>query len=234
MQKLLNEFGYLCRMAARRYAWLTERDAAIDADDLRQIAFVGLCKAATTYREERSNGKTFAAWAWLYVCNEIKRAVRPVKVESLDAPIADDDDSHLTPLMETLPDESCPESDAFLLTDEIVQAVRAAVDGLPDDQREVVRLHGLEGNTLQQCDELRDTEPGTSKRLNGRAVRTLAKDVRLQNLVRDLDAETNFLRYKSVNSFFTTRSSAVEDVVLWRLERGAKTDGKEMGQNAEL
>ena len=53
MQKLWNEFGYLCRMAARRYAWLTERDAAIDADDLRQIAFVGLCKAATTYSEER-------------------------------------------------------------------------------------------------------------------------------------------------------------------------------------
>lgn len=60
---------YLCRRGARKF-----RRTGSDACDLEQVAAIGLLKAATTYRRERTT--PFEAYAWLLIVGELMHYVR--------------------------------------------------------------------------------------------------------------------------------------------------------------
>lgn len=206
---------------AKRYAPLLQSRAAVDLEDLTQAGFLGLLEAAQTF--DSSKG-AWSTWASLYIRRAILGALglRGRKSEpfvlSLDAPAyTDDGEPSEVTLLETLADPTNPDMDGLLLEDEIVKMVRAAVDDLPEDQRDVTRLHDLEGNPYTKCDELLALNTGESRRISGRALRQLRKDKRLRALA--LDQETTFIRYKGVSAFHSSGSSVVEDVALWRMAR---------------
>lgn len=67
--KLCTDFDYMCQSASRRY-----RGQMFDADDLVQIARLGLLKAIDRY--DTSVGVPFAAYAWVSVIGEIRHALR--------------------------------------------------------------------------------------------------------------------------------------------------------------
>lgn len=202
---------------ANRYRAKLEGRAVVDIDDLLQAGALGLMEAEGTYQPDKGKWST---WASFYIRKAMLEALglRGRKSEpfmvSLDAPAYADDDCDVS-LLETLADPANPDMDGLLLEDEVVRVVRAAVDDLPEDQRDVTRLHDLQGNSYVRCDELLELNTGESRRINGRALRQLRKDKRLRALA--LDQETTFIRYKGVTAFHSSGSSTVEDVVLWRL-----------------
>lgn len=206
---------------ANRYRAKLEGRAVIDIDDLLQAGALGLMEAEKTYQPDKG---TWSTWASFYIRKSMLEALglRGRKSEpfvlSLDAPAYTDDGnpSEVT-LLETLADPTNPDMDGLLLEDEVVRVVRAAVDDLPEDQRAVTRLHDLQGNPYVKCDELLELNAGESRRINGRALRQLRKDKRLRALA--LDQETSFIRYKGVESFHSSMSSVVEDLVIWRMAR---------------
>ena len=103
----------------------------------------------------------------------------------------------------------------MLLEDEIVQTVRAAIAALPEDQREVTRLHDLEGITYRNCEQRLNLAQGEARGISRRAHRHLWKNKKLRALT--LDQETAYHRHKGVEAFHSSGSSVVEDIVLWRL-----------------
>ena len=202
---------------ARYYVPVLQGRAAVDFDDLTQAGFLGLVEAAQTF--DSSKG-AWSTWASLYIRKAMqealglrKKALEPV---SLDAPAYAGEDCDVS-LLETIPDESNPDMYETMLQSETVRIVREAVDTLPEEQRDVIRLHDLEGNPYTKCDELLALNTGESRRISGRALRQLRKDKRLRALA--LDQETTFIRYKGVSAFHSSGSSVVEDVVLWRMAR---------------
>lgn len=206
---------------AKRYRAKLEGRAVVDLDDLLQAGALGLVEAEKTYQPEKG---AWATWASFYIRSAMLEALglrggkREPFVMSLDAPAyTDDGESSEITLLETLADPTNPDMDGLLLEDEIVLTVRAAVDDLPEDQRAVTRLHDLQGNPYTKCDELLELNTGESRRINGRALRQLRKDKRLRALA--LDQETSFIRYKGVESFHSSMSSVVEDLVIWRMAR---------------
>jgi RNA polymerase sigma factor (sigma-70 family) len=154
--RLFRENQGLATWAANRYAW-----SALDFDDLRQAALLGLHRAAAKYDPERgARFSTVAAW---YMFSEIGKEIattrslvrvpahRPVKdgprAISLETPIAED-----MPLGSLLPsdDEDAPEVGADrALTRERVEE---ALGTLRDRDRFVVEhrfgLNGCGGRTM--------------------------------------------------------------------------------------
>lgn len=204
---------------ANRYRAKLEGRAVVDIDDLLQAGALGLLEAEGTYQPDRG---AWSTWASYYIRKAMLEALglrgrkREPPVMSLDAPAYTDDDCDVS-LLETIPDTDNPDMDGLLLEGEIVLTVRAAVDDLPEDQRDVTRLHDLQGNSYVRCDELLELNTGESRRINGRALRQLRKDKRLRALA--LDQETSYHRHKGVEAFHSSMSSVVEDLVIWRMAR---------------
>lgn len=221
---------------AKRYAPLLQGRAAVDFDDLTQAGFLGLLEAAQTF--DSSKG-AWSAWASLYIRKAMLEALglRGRKPEpfvlSLDAPAyTDDGEPSEVTLLETLADPANPDIDGLLLEDEIVKTVRAAVDDLPEDQRDVIRLHDLEGFTLKQCGERLNLPPGRPAQYVRRdAIKKLVKDKRLRSLA--LDPETRFYAHKGVQAFFSSGSSVVEDAVIRREELFRRFLNGDKGESIE-
>ena len=204
---------------AKRYAPLLQSRAAVDLEDLTQAGFLGLVEAAQTF--DSSKG-AWSTWASLYLRKAMQEALRlrgrksePLTV-SLDVPAYAGEDCDVS-LLETIPDESNPDMYETVLQAETVRIVREAVDDLPEDQRDVIRLHDLEGFTLKQCGERLNLPPGRpAKYVRRDAIKKLVKDKRLRSLA--LDPETRFYAHKGVQAFFSSGSSVVEDAVIRREE----------------
>ncbi len=136
---------------ARRYLGACEHDPAIDIDDLMQTGYIGLMQAASTHDDSKGS---FANWAAYYIRQEIRLMlslhrklprVRMLEL-SLDAPLAEGEEPTLG---DTVAADVDLEADAQ--RKELVQAVRAAVDRLPEEQRSLVRLCDLQGRSLDDA-----------------------------------------------------------------------------------
>ncbi len=68
-ERLVAEYWYLCRRAARRFA-----RRGLDRADLEQVAAIGLIKAADRY--DPSHRAPFEAYAWLLLVGELMHYIR--------------------------------------------------------------------------------------------------------------------------------------------------------------
>lgn len=198
---------------AKRYAPLLQGRAAVDFDDLTQAGFLGLLEAAQTF--DGSKG-AWSTWASVYIRRAMLNALgvrrNAPEMLSLDAPAYAGEDCDVS-LADTIPDDSLPDPDARLLQDELSQTVRQAVRRLPEDQRRVAQLHGLQGRSFATCDRLLGLNPGKALTIGRKAYKTL------HGQLRSLDEQTRFHAHKGVQAFHSSGSSVVEDAVIWREEQ---------------
>lgn len=217
-ENLYSENRGLLIWAARRYSRVGEVDPAISPEDIMQTGFIGLCRASQTF--DPSKG-TWARWAMLCIVWEIDamlglgRRSGEWKVRSgalsLDAPLEADADETL---LDTLPDEALPETDAALILDDICRTVRACVASLRDDrQREVVQRWQLGGETQVAVAHDMGVTPQAIGAVWSRARRKLKSDPRMRALIDIPSFNTGYRR------FHATNTSAVEAAVLWRERR---------------
>ena len=212
---------------ARRYARI---DTAVDTDDLIQAGYIGLVEAERTY--DPTKGKTWAGWAAWYIRREMRGAVginttreRPhLHAVSLDAPLGDDEGAGS--LLDMLEDESIPDASSGLVEADRAATVRAAVERLEADRREVIRRHDLQGASYAVVGEGMGLSVGEVKNLRVRALNDLRNDKAIR-LMRLEDA-TPYYRRVGVSTFNTTWTSATEAAALWRIERMGEKDAGDL------
>lgn len=206
---------------ARRYLGACEHDPAIDIDDLMQTGFIGLMQAASTYDDTRGS---FANWAAFYIRQEIRLMlslhrkqprVRMLEL-SLDAPLSEGEEP-------TLGDTVASDMDieADVQQQEVVQAVRVAVDRLPEGQRMLVCLCDLQGRSLRDVARVCGLPLNMAKNTRKKGQNTLFFDKNLRALTTEdkLDKTTNWHQHVGIANYRSTWVSSTEALVFQREER---------------
>lgn len=126
--------------------------ARADAEDAVQEAFVKAYRARDRFRGDASPG----SWLWRIVFNEAleqrrRKRLRGGRTEAGGAAVA----------VREEPPASGPGPDATASALERAEAVRRAIDALPEDQRTVVLLRELEGWTYREISERLELPLGT-------------------------------------------------------------------------
>ena len=200
----------LIRRIAHRYGYACSRNAAVDADDLLQSGFIGLVQAQATF--DPNAGKSWAGWAGWYIENAMRDALglraKRIETVSLDAPASDDPEG--VSLGDLQPDTATADPLETLLQDERTQAVRAAVDALPEGPRAAVTLTKLQCLQRDQAAAALGIAPDQLRRDLQKGMRLLQKNRRL------LDLETDFYAHKGIRAFRIDHTSTVEAAVIRR------------------
>ena len=178
-ETLLERYGERIYRVARR---MTNSDA--DAEDVMQNTLVKILRKAPTYRGESDP----MGWIYRIALNEAREVHRRRKRKpsvSLDSlPVEFDESSHMAGVTDF---SVRPERQA--MSEEVDNAVRAAIEELPDGYREAVVLHDLEGVPYQEAATLMDLTLGGFKTRLHRARLHLRN--RLEEFWKDQDGATH-------------------------------------------
>ena len=144
---------------AFRVAYVIARNAA-DAEDATQDALVKAWRALGRFRP----GAPFRPWLLHIVANEARNRRRSAgRREHLAVRVATEEPSG----------GAAPSPEAALLSAETREALLAAVNELPDDQREVISLRYFLGLSEQEVAQALDLPEGTVKSRTSRALERL-------------------------------------------------------------
>jgi RNA polymerase sigma-70 factor (ECF subfamily) len=158
--------GLFARLAPRVHAFFLRsfRNEAV-ADDLLQVTFMKVHRARAQYRPELKLMPWLFAVAARVRLDELRRRLRLPEDADEDAVARAD---------ERAPHEPPPST-------ELKEAVRAALDALPESQRTVIHLHRYEGMTFPEISRVLGTTPGAVKLRAFRGYETLRE--RLKGLL---------------------------------------------------
>ena len=134
--------------------------SAADAEEASQEGFVKAWRALPRFR----TGAPFRPWLLAIVANEARNRRRSAgRREHLAVRAATEEPSG----------GAAPSPEAALLTAETREALLAAVNDLPDDQREVISLRYFLGLSEQEVAQALDLPEGTVKSRTSRALERL-------------------------------------------------------------
>jgi len=158
--------GLFARLAPRVHAFFLRsfRNEAV-ADDLLQVTFMKVHRARAQYRPE------LKLMPWLFTVaarvrlDELRRRLR----------LPEDADEEAVARADEQAPREAPQST------ELKEAVRAALDALPESQRTVIHLHRYEGMTFAEISRVLGTTPGAVKLRAFRGYETLRE--RLKGLL---------------------------------------------------
>ncbi len=158
--------GLFARLAPRVHAFFLRsfRNEAV-ADDLLQVTFMKVHRARAQYRPELKLMPWLFAVAARVRLDELRRRLRLPE---------DADEEAVARADEQAPREP-PQSTG------LKEAVRAALNALPESQRTVIHLHRYEGMTFAEISRVLDTTPGAVKLRAFRGYETLRE--RLKGLL---------------------------------------------------
>jgi|SRR5689334_4273933 RNA polymerase sigma-70 factor (ECF subfamily) len=137
------------------------RDPGV-ADDLLQATFMKVHRARSQYRQELSLAPWLFAIAARVRLDELRRRLRMPE---------DADEEALARADERAPRDPPPDPD-------VKDAVRAALQALPESQRAVIHLHRYEGMTFAEIARVLGTTPGAVKLRAFRGYETLREQLK--------------------------------------------------------
>lgn len=146
--------------------------SAISVDDVLQETFIHAFRDIGRFQPEADH--SFAAWLRAVADHRLQDAIKTERrkkrggwhhrVEKADDP----DASSLIDFVEMLSAGSSTPS-RYLARREAIQAVQVAIAGLPEDYRQAVQLHFLDGKSLEEVAVALDRTPGAVRGLLDRA-----------------------------------------------------------------
>lgn len=144
LEALWNDVKHFARYIVRRYT----PKPSVDADDLMQCAFLGVCSAALAH-DGRYDFTSLMSWC---IRRECRRALsldrrREPDFVSYDAPISDNPEDGT--FIDAIPDNNLQEAVLVVELQELRRAVQNAVRALPERQRAIIKQHYFEGRTLE-------------------------------------------------------------------------------------
>ena len=154
------------RLAPRVHAFFRRafRDEGV-ADDLLQVTFMKVHRARVQYRPDLKLGPWLFAVAARVRVDELRRRFR----------LPEDADEDVIARADAQPQPDPP------LDTDVKDAVRAALDALPESQRTVIHLHRYEGMTFAEIAAVLCSTPGAVKLRAFRGYETLRQ--RLKGLL---------------------------------------------------
>ena len=192
---------------ANRYSWAIEKRQDISMEDLLQAANMGEYIAKLKYTPEKGAFSTFSAF---YIRNEIRDLLGirngrlPPEIISLDEPIGEEGEDTRLDLLE---DKTLPDKDEVIHGNERREGVRAAIDRLPEQQREIMQKYYFQGMGSKGIGEAMGLTSTQVLRIIQTARRAMRKDRLLRRLV---EVEPSYYTHVGVNTFRSTQTSAVE------------------------
>lgn len=191
----------------------------ITAWDIKQAAYSAFLKALEGYNKKPTEHK-FAS----YLKYPFKNAVRAIltkdtlnKAESLNVIVNPDSDIK-TERIDLLIDEEAQLP--FEQVDESGKAcvVRNAVDELPDELRDVIRMRYFENMTLKQCGEALGVSTEYARQLNNKALKQLFLNKDLRKLASDYGYGSYRAYHNTVSAYKRTGYSNVELIAINRAD----------------
>jgi RNA polymerase sigma-70 factor, ECF subfamily len=151
------------RLAPRVHGFFLRsfRNEAV-ADDLLQVTFMKVHRARAQYRPELKLQPWLFAVAARVRLDELRRRLRLAE---------DADEDAIARADEQAPREPAPDTD-------LKDAVRAALDALPESQRTVIHLHRYEGMTFAEIGRILGSTAGAMKLRAFRGYETLRKQLK--------------------------------------------------------
>ena len=150
-----------------------------DADDIAQDALIKAWRSLSTFRGDCS----FSTWLFRVTVNTARDVIRSNArrpVVSLTRPSDDEDDPEIWDVPVTSGD-ALPEEAAERR--ETIEAVRRAVESLPDDQRQAIVLRDIHDLPYSEIAKILGTEVGTVKSRISRGRANLKKILKNGNFL---------------------------------------------------
>lgn len=223
MEKLYADNRGLVFYWVKRYLPLCADRPIVDAEDLAQAGFLGLCEASKAYDTDR--GAAWSTWASYHIRNAMRNALGLRKktpeplILSLDAVAYGYDDPDGVTLGDTIADESLPPIDENMCTDDIVRTVRDAVEALKDDrQRDFIKGKYFDGLSNDQLSARLGVNKTSLGHVRGKALLSLARDYRLRDYMDDY----SFISHKPAAAFHRDLTSDTERLALLAVEKGRR------------
>lgn len=222
LPELWEQVRRLVYLRARRvYAALGD-DRIADLDDLMQAGFFGLLEAVKRF--DPSSGLKFTsylgttlktAFAEATGCRTEKQRRDPMRwANSLDEPLdAEDSGSDTRGDLVADPVNQMEEVDERLYREWQREAIARALNELPAEQAQTLRLRYFEGMTQGRIAALDGVSPQLIHQRERKALRTLSRNRELREMRRYVDTRTNFFR---------GGHDPVTANVLWREELGER------------
>lgn len=206
---ILNNDGIVNRVSSY-YLSAAQRNGAIDFEDLRQSALLGLLLAVDRWNEDAGSFLTIAVF---YMRSEIRKLLRintskdrienAASIVSLSEPVVKDGE---TQLVETIADENATDPCEAACRDDLRQTVRKEVDALPPECREAIIQHYFMGIPLCKID----------KKARDKALKILHRRSLIMNLVTRY--EDPLYQFGGLRGFKHSFESCVERAVIRREE----------------
>ena len=222
----------LIKKWAWHYSGLCEYRPDISFEDLLQIGFLGLVEAKKTHDAKIGCWSTWASYfirkymldALGVRSSKLKYTIRHAdgtketrfyKIASLNAPAYDDEPIDL---VETIADESIPQSDARLIQESDSKAIEAAVAAIDDELIQYAVIHYyFAGDTYKRIAAKHNITPRHARNLCNKGLRLLRQSHIIRKMFADrIELETDYHAHKGIKAFTNTQSSTVEDAVIWR------------------
>ncbi len=142
-----------------------------DVDDLTQESFIKAFNALSTFQF----GYSFSAWLYRIASNTCIDFLRKKRFPtiSIDKPIGNSEDNHFFEIEDKtyMPDDS-------VMSEEKLAALREAIDNLPENYREIIKLRHEKEMDYKNIAELLDLPLGTVKAHLFRARKLLLEELR--------------------------------------------------------
>lgn len=201
----------------------TQKDNAVDADDLMQEAFFALIKAAKNY--DVSRGKSFKKYCAWHVKKAITKALRAryfvdengvqkwyvqKPLYSLDEPVTEEDGATRGELLSD-PDAIDPEEKA--VNADTAARIWALIDELPNEQSRLMRMRYGYGGTVAGVAQKMGMTYARAYAMEGHVLQHLRKAPAVRQIGHDL----NYYMKKSINSFRNDHTSVTELLAFKRM-----------------
>lgn len=147
-----------------------------EAQDVAQEAFIKAYRALGNFRGDSA----FYTWLYRIAVNTAKKSLMDLKRDPLVTESAlasrDDDGDETSRVENELSDGETP--DALLASQEIAQAVNAAIEALSEDLRQAITLREIEGLSYEEISDVMNCPIGTVRSRIFRAREAIAERLR--------------------------------------------------------
>lgn len=217
--------GFIHWIANKYLPGIQNKYAGAGYEDLEQCVKLAFFRAVGAYDPKR--GDSFLYLVRLLSKREIRSLLglrseegrtvsnRPennAETVSLDEPIPGSEEDTETMRGDLIEDPNAPDPEAVTLRHLINVRVREIVEGLPEPEAELIRLHKLEGLPFLVTAERIGISEKTARNLYRKALDRLWKNQKLKCLLDKY--EPLAYKKKSLDAFKSSRSSVVEDAVI--------------------
>lgn len=214
---------FVAQQANRRFASLR----GVEFDDLYNTGFLAVHAAAQTYDPAR--GMSFIGWLELALRTAFaeaggyrsrKQGKDPLhRAGSLDAPISEDDDTTLGELQaDPSAAASLEAAEHRIWCAQLRGVLDRALDSLPEECSSTLKARYYQGMSVQAVAERDGVEVKTVRQRTARGLHGLHNPRWRAQLRQFVERQTPYYLHVGVERFASTRTSAVEKIVLRREE----------------